>query len=188
MTTQRHEIEAWLGDEHGLTTEQVDQFQQAADEISARYPDEDDADERSAAMVAAYRMLAYRAATETAEQVNAYRGDNVWQDVILPILAESYGEDVPSDDDGVDDAFALATGMTIRYDTQLQRWHVIDEDDPVAYLASDLTRARLAESRALAGLRQAAVMAVGGGGESEAGFARRAGVDRMAVRGWLGKR
>lgn len=119
---QRHEIEAWLGDDHGLTDEQVDELTATAEDIADRYPDHDDQEERDAALTAAYRILA---------------GDT---------------------DDLVDD------------------------------LARDLSAARVAESKALAGLRQAAVMLVGSKVESQAGFARRAGVDRMAVRDWLGLR
>jgi hypothetical protein len=117
--TQRHEIEAWLGDDHDLTDEQVTELVRQAEDISERYPDHSDYDVREAALIAACRVLS--------------------------------------------------------------------GDDPVAELSGALTRARLAEMRALAGLRQAAVMAVAAG-ESEAGFARRAGIDRMAVRNWLGKR
>lgn len=118
---QRHEIEAWLGDDHGLTSEQIAELTRTADDIAERYPDPDDTDEREAALVAAYRIMSGDAA-------------------------------------------------------------VVEE------LAAELTRARLAEARALAGLRQAAMSLVGDGAESESGMARRAGVDRMAVRGWLGKR
>jgi len=118
---QRYEIEAWLGDDHGLTTEQVDRLTATASEINRRYPDPDDADEREAALTLAYRLM-----VEGHPQV-------------------------------------------------------------VAELSAALTGARLAEVRALAALRQCAVTLVPAA-ESEAGFARMAGVDRMAVRGWLGKR
>lgn len=118
---QRYEIEAWLGDDHGLTDEQIDALATTADDIAARYPDEDDAEEREAALTVAYRLMA--------------------------------GDD-----------------------------RVVDE------LAAELLAARTAEVRALAGLRQAAVVLVPAREETQAGFARRAGVDRMAVRGWLGQR
>lgn len=121
MTTQRHEIEAWLGDDHGLTEQQITDLTQAADAIAAQYPDPDDKGEREAALTVAYRLMA---------------GDPA----------------------------------------------VIDD------LAWALADARTAQARALAGLRQAAVVLVPAGQETESGFARRAGVDRMAVRDWLGKR
>lgn len=54
---QRYEIEAWLGDDHGLTSEQIDQFTAAATEIEARYPDADDQDEREAALIVAHRLM-----------------------------------------------------------------------------------------------------------------------------------
>lgn len=57
MSTERHEIEAWLGDQHPLTDEQVDTLVCKADEIAERYPDPDDRYEREAALaVAAWLM------------------------------------------------------------------------------------------------------------------------------------
>jgi len=120
MTTQRHEIEAWLGDDHDLTEEQITALVRTADEIATRYPDPDDRDEREVALTVAYRLMT---------------GDQT----------------------------------------------VVDE------MAADLTRARQTQVRALAGLRHAAVTLVPAGKQTEAGFARRAGLDRMAIRKWLGK-
>lgn len=73
MTTQTHEIEAWLGDDHGLTDEQVEELRRVAEDIYARYctpdPDVDDPemveadlaqateDERDAALRVAYEVL-----------------------------------------------------------------------------------------------------------------------------------
>jgi DNA-binding ferritin-like protein len=121
MATQPHEIRAWLGDNHGLTEDQIADLTRAADEIAERYPDPDDADDREAALTVAYRLMS---------------GDQA----------------------------------------------VVDE------LARELAAARLAQVRALAGLRQAATTLIPDGDQTESGFARRAGIDRMAVRGWLGKR
>ena len=69
----RHGIEAWLGDDHGLTDEQVERLRVISGEIYDRYctPDPDVADpemveadlaqateeERDAALTAAYRAL-----------------------------------------------------------------------------------------------------------------------------------
>jgi hypothetical protein len=122
MSTQRYEIEAWLGDDRNLTGEQIDQLVTVADEIADRYADPDDGEEREASLTVAYRLM--------------------------------------TEDEGL----------------------VVDE------LARELVSARLAQVRALAGLRQAAVSLIPAGRETQAGFARRAGVDRMAVRGWLGQR
>lgn len=124
---QRHELDARLGDDHGLTEDQITGLLATAGDIEKRYPDPDDRDEREAAFVIAYRLM-----TTDPETV---------------------------------------------------------ADD----LAGDLVRARSAESRALAGIRQAAVTVVrvdraARGIESQAGFADRFGVDRMTVRGWLGLR
>lgn len=121
MTTQQHEIEAWLGDDHGLNGEQITDLVRTADDIATRYPDPDNRDEREAALTVAYRLMA----DDTA---------------------------------------------------------VLDE------LAAARSAAKMAEVLALAGLRQAAIDLIPTGRETEAGFARRAGVDRMAVRRWIGKR
>lgn len=119
---QQYELEAWLGDDHGLTGQQLTELLAQANEIEQRYPDEDDQTERDAALTAAYRIL---------------RG----------------------------------------------------EQDAVDELAKQLATARAAEARALAGLGQAARMLIPAGEMSEAGFADKAGVDRMTVRRrWLGKR
>ena len=118
MTTQTHEILAWLGDDHHLTPAQVSELTATATAIEARYPD--DQDRREVALTVAYRLM-------------------------------------------------------------------VGEAGVVEELAAALLAARLAEARALAGLRQAAVSLVPAQ-ETQAGFARRAGVDRMAVRGWLGQR
>lgn len=122
---QRYELDAWLGDDHGLTDEQVTALMELADDINTRYPGPDNTEERDAALTTAYRLM-------------------------------------------VEDPR-----------------HVVSE------LSGDLARARLAEARALAALRQAATTLIREGGrgvESQAGFAATAGVDRMAVRTWLGLR
>jgi hypothetical protein len=54
-------------------------------------------------------------------------------------------------------------------------------------VAAARAAARTAEVAALAGLRQAARQLIPAGDRTEAGFAREASVDRMAVRSWLGK-
>lgn len=114
---QRYELDAWLGDNPGLTEEQITDLLATADDIATRYPNEDDTDEREAALTAAYR--------------------------------------------------AMVEGMAI-----------VDE------LAQTVAAGRLAA----VGLRQVARSLIPAGQETEANFARRAGVDRMTVRNWLGKR
>ncbi|MFE9850367.1 hypothetical protein ACFYPN_16360 [Streptomyces sp. NPDC005576] len=57
MGMQRHELEAWLGDDHNLDNDQADELLRIADEIEEQYPDEDDRDDREAAFTAAYRLM-----------------------------------------------------------------------------------------------------------------------------------
>lgn len=118
---QLHELEAWLGDDHGLDAEQITDLLKAADEIEERYPNPDDQEEAQAALTAAYRLMAE------------------------------------------------------------------GPDSVIAELAAARVAARTAEVVALAGLRQAARQLISAGDRTEAGFAREGGVDRMAVRSWLGK-
>lgn len=122
MATQMHEVLAWLGDDHGLSADELGELMAEMDSIDARYPDLDDEDEREAARITAYRLIAGHVDCVLVEQ------------------------------------------------------------------AQKLLRARSDEVAALAALRQAAVQLIPGGAYTEAGFAREAGVDRMAVRTWLGKR
>lgn len=122
MSMQRYELEAWLGDGHGLDKDQITELLRTADEIEEQYPDEDDRDDREAAITAAYRLM------------------------------------------------------------------IEAPEDLVAELAAERTAARIAERKALVGLRQIGVTRINNGDATEAGFAHQAGVDRMAVRKWLGKR
>lgn len=123
--TQHHEIDAWLGDDHGLTAGQIEALRQASDGINARWPGVDDGEEREAALIVAYRLM------------------------------------------------------------------VEAPDSVVAELAGSRLRAQVAETRALAGLQQAAISLIERGGRgirSQQGYAERARVDRMTVREWLGLR
>jgi hypothetical protein len=117
---QRYELEAWLGDDHGLTDEQIDELLSQVDGIEDRC--DGDEDEMREELVTAYRLMVEESA-----------------DVIIEELS----------------------------------------DKRIAAVA--------AEMNALAGLRQAAITLIGRGDETEAGFARKARVDRMTVRKWLGK-
>lgn len=119
---QTYELEAWLGDDHDLTEDQIAELLATADEIEEQYPNEDDRDDREAALTAAYRLM-----TEAPE-------------------------------------------------------------DLVAELAATRVAARTSERKAVVGLRQIAVTRIKNGDATEAGFARQAGIDRMNVRRWVGKR
>ncbi|MFF8659450.1 hypothetical protein [Streptomyces huasconensis] len=119
---QRYELEAWLGNDHGLTEEQIDELLRTADEIEEQYPDDDGRDDREAALLGAYRL-----------KVEA-------------------------------------------------------PEDLIAELRQERVAARAAERKALVALRQIGVTRINNGDATEAGFAQQAGLDRMAVRKWLGKR
>ncbi|WP_369167754.1 hypothetical protein AB5J49_07795 [Streptomyces sp. R28] len=54
---QRYELEAWLGDDHGLDDLGLANLLTVANEIEDRYPDPDDHAERDAALTAAYRLI-----------------------------------------------------------------------------------------------------------------------------------
>ncbi|MEW2631648.1 hypothetical protein AB0903_08305 [Streptomyces sp. NPDC048389] len=122
MGMQQYELEAWLGDDHKLTDDQLTELLATADEIADQYPDPDDQPLAEQALVVAYRLM-----IEPAEDV-----------------VTDFGE---------------------------QRAH-----------------ARALEAASVAGLQQAARTLIPARTMPEATFSQRAGIDRMAVRRWLGKR
>lgn len=117
---QRYELDAYLGDDHGLDEDQIAELLAKTDDIEERC--DADPDEMREELVAAYRLMR--------EEPNIV----------------------------------------------------------VAELAERRIEAIVAEANALAGLRQSAIVLIGRGDATEAGFARLAGVDRMTVRKWLGKK
>jgi hypothetical protein len=54
---QRYELDAWLGDDTGLTEDQITDLLATAQDIADRYPDPDDADDRETSLLTAYRLL-----------------------------------------------------------------------------------------------------------------------------------
>lgn len=142
--TQRHEMDAWLGDDHGLTDEQVTDLMRISDQIDARYctPDAD---------------------VDDPEMVE------------LDLAQASEGE--------------REAALTVAYRLMVER-----PDTVVGELAGERQRAQLAEARALAGLRQAALTLIEPGGKgargvsTAKGFADRAYLNRMTVLDWLGLR
>jgi len=56
-TTQRYEIEAWLGNDHGLSEERVDKLTAFCTELQEQYPD--DPDRVNEDLVTAYLALSY---------------------------------------------------------------------------------------------------------------------------------
>ena len=119
-TVQQYELEAWLGDDHGLNEDQIAALLAKADEIDERC--DGDPDEMGEELAAAYRLM-----------------------------GEPAG-------------------------------------DVVKELADRRLAASVAEANDLAGLRQAAIVLIERGDFTESGYARAAGVDRMTVRKWIGKR
>lgn len=56
--TQRHEIEAWLGDAAAdLTSEQIEELRREAEAIYKRHPHPDEASDREAALTAAAKAM-----------------------------------------------------------------------------------------------------------------------------------
>lgn len=82
---------------------------------------------------------------------------------------------------GPDDRAEAEAALTTAYRLLLE-----DPAAVIGELARDRHRAELGRLQALAGLRQAALQLIGHD-YTEAGFARAANVDRMAVRTWRGK-
>ncbi len=96
-------------------------------------------------------------------------------------LAHQVATRLPGDTDRTARQAALDAGRRL----------MLGDATVVAELANQLAAARAADLHARAVLQQAALMMVEPGtrgARSEAAFARRAGVDRMTMRKWLGKR
>lgn len=60
--------------------------------------------------------------------------------------------------------------------------------EPPAAVVAELAASYALGRNALADLKEAALMLIESGEYTEAGFAKAAGVDRMTVRNWRGKR
>lgn len=65
--TQRHELLAWLGDDHGLNHHELDELITIADELSEQYPGPDGQAERDNALTTAYRLMLGPAASTISE-------------------------------------------------------------------------------------------------------------------------
>ncbi|GAA3590881.1 hypothetical protein [Streptomyces osmaniensis] len=102
------------------------------------------------------------------------------EDQLTQLLDEAneIEERYPDADDQPERDAALSTAYQL----------LLGQDEVIEELARKRDAAKAAESQALAGLRQAALMLIPNESRTESGFAKQAGVDRMAVRGWLGKR
>ncbi|MFJ3283654.1 hypothetical protein ACIPMW_00060 [Streptomyces sp. NPDC086669] len=120
---QQYELEAWLGDDHGLDEQQLDELLAEANEIDERYPDPDDQAERDAALVTAYRLKLEPAETVVAEygqQLTAARAAVAVASAGLQQAAQS----TIANGDFTEAGFARAGGidrMTVRKWTQDQR-------------------------------------------------------------------
>lgn len=113
----------------------------------------------------------------------AWLGDNqgdLTDEQVTELLA--IAQDIEARYPDKDDVAEREAALTAAY-----RLMVEDSAAVVAELAEKLLRARLAESESLAAIRQAAIVLTPKDW-TEQGFANAAGVDRMAVRKWLGKR
>lgn len=122
-------------------------------------------------------------ATTQPYELEAWLGDNrgnLTDDQFNDLLATTRQIDADYPDE-VEDAHERETALTVAYRI------LTNDDELISDLAEKLVDARRAETEALAGLRQAAITLIPRGW-SENSFARFAGVDRMTVRSWLGKR
>ena len=114
MGMQRYELDAWLGDDHGLADDQVDELLTEADDINDRHGDDQDAARE--ALTAAYRLmredadnviadLAQRRAAARAAELDALAG---LQQVAITLIASG---------DATESGFARQAGvdrMTVR--------------------------------------------------------------------------
>ncbi|RCH70421.1 hypothetical protein DT019_02745 [Streptomyces sp. SDr-06] len=116
-------------------------------------------------------------------ELEAWLGDNHAlngnQIAELHRAADDIAQQYPDADDRDDREAALTAAYRLMTEAP---------EDLVAELGRERIDARLAERKAFIGLRQIAVTRINNGDATEAGFAKQAGIDRMTVRKWLGKR
>ncbi|MEV5261737.1 hypothetical protein AB0L02_27320 [Streptomyces anulatus] len=120
MSMQRYELEAWLGDDHHLTDDQLDDLLAEADEISERYPDVDDQPERDAALAAAYR-LKIEPATEVLDDLTKQLADARAAESAASAGLQQAAQTVVPDGEFSEAGFARTVGvdrMTVRKWTQ----------------------------------------------------------------------
>lgn len=75
------------------------------------------------AAVARHDRHARPTAQEIADQLNAYRGDNIWQDVICGLDIDQDAIEA-ADPNGASNVVVLRNGSVIRWDAQRDEWYV----------------------------------------------------------------
>lgn len=86
---QPYELEAWLGDENTLTEQQFTELLRIAHDIETRYPDPDHEDERTAALVAAHRLIVEDEETVIADYAAQLRAARAAETAALAALRQA---------------------------------------------------------------------------------------------------
>ncbi|MFF8467897.1 hypothetical protein [Streptomyces griseus] len=130
MSMQRYELEAWLGDNHGLTDDQIDDLLTEAAEISERYPDGDDQADRDAALAAAYRLKVEPAA-DVLEDLSKQLADARAAESAASAGLQQAAQTVLPDGEFSEAGFARTVGvdrMTVRKWTQERKDRILMND------------------------------------------------------------
>lgn len=75
---QRHELEAWLGDDHGLTEVQVTELLAVARDLERQYPGSDNADTRDAALIDSLTAMVAAEQAPTTERAASMLNAREW--------------------------------------------------------------------------------------------------------------
>lgn len=127
---QLYELEAWLGDDHGLSETELDELLVEATEIQERYPDADDDAERAAALSAAYR-LKVEPVEEVLADFSKQRADARAAESAASAGLQQAAQSVINEDQLSEAGFARAVGvdrMTVRKWTQERRDRALFND------------------------------------------------------------
>ncbi|MFD8633728.1 hypothetical protein [Streptomyces sp. NPDC059533] len=95
---QMHELESWLGDDHGLDDREIADLMEAAEQIEECYPDPDDQDEAQAALTTAYRLMVEEPEAVIAELNAARTRARVAEIAALASLRQAARQLIPAGD------------------------------------------------------------------------------------------
>jgi DNA-binding transcriptional regulator YiaG len=161
MGMQRYELEAWIGDDHGLSDDQLDDLLAEAQEIEERYPDADDQAERDAALSAAYRLK-----VEPLEDVLAdfskQRADARAAESAASAALQQAAQSVIPGDQLSEAAFARTVGvdrMTVRKWTQDRKDRALFDQAIFTLVRADMPEVDQQQLSAALGIRDTSAQA-----------------------------
>ncbi|MFF2226300.1 hypothetical protein ACFVV7_23630 [Streptomyces globisporus] len=161
MSMQRYELEAWLGDDHGLTDDQIEDLLAEATEIGERYPDADDQAERDAALAAAYRLKVEPAA-DVLEDLSKQLADARAAESAASAGLQQAAQTIVPDGEFSEAGFARTVGvdrMTVRKWTQDRKDRALLNDAIFLLVRADMPQADQQQLTEALGIRDTSAQA-----------------------------